>query len=371
VTGGLYAVVLLVVTPQTVFGMLTSAQALVVTLFGGVGTLWGPVIGASILVPLNETLQAKLGNVIPGIQGVVYGLAVILVILLAPEGLFWRVRDRVLPRTTALARRAATGYAPDSASVERAAPANNARVLLEVTDLSKSYGGLQAVEAVSFTVRAGMILGIIGPNGAGKTTLFNLLNGFTGPDRGRVSFEGRDVVGLKPNRICRLGVGRTFQVVRMFARMSVLQNVVVGALVATRSDAQAIELARQALDRVGLTARADEPAGTRSNQELRLMELARALASGPKLLLMDETLAGLGRQEVETMIDAIRALARAGTTVVIIDHTMHAVGRLADELLVLDHGRVLDRGAPAQVTRNPAVIEAYLGKKWVTAGAAD
>jgi ABC-type branched-subunit amino acid transport system ATPase component/ABC-type branched-subunit amino acid transport system permease subunit len=371
VTGGLYAVVLLVVTPQTVFGMLTSAQALVVTLFGGVGTLWGPVIGASILVPLNETLQAKLGNVIPGIQGVVYGLAVILVILLAPEGLFWRVRDRVLPRTTALARRAATGYAPDSASVERAAPANNARVLLEVSDLSKSYGGLQAVEAVSFTVRAGMILGIIGPNGAGKTTLFNLLNGFTGPDRGHVSFEGRDVVGLKPNRICRLGVGRTFQVVRMFARMSVLQNVVVGALVATRSDAQAIELARQALGRVGLTARADEPAGTLSNRELRLMELARALASGPKLLLMDETLAGLGRQEVETMIDAIRALARAGTTVVIIDHTMHAMVRLADELLVLDHGRVLDRGAPAQVTRNPAVIEAYLGKKWVTAGAAD
>jgi branched-chain amino acid transport system permease protein len=371
VTGGLYAVVLLVVTPQTVFGMLTSAQALVVTLFGGVGTLWGPVIGASILVPLNETLQAKLGNVIPGIQGVVYGLAVILVILLAPEGLFWRVRDRVLPRTTALARRAAAGYAPDSASVERAAPANNARVLLEVSDLSKSYGGLQAVEAVSFTVRAGMILGIIGPNGAGKTTLFNLLNGFTWPDRGHVSFEGRDVVGLKPNRICRLGVGRTFQVVRMFARMSVLQNVVVGALVATRSDAQAIELARQALGRVGLTARADEPAGTLSNRELRLMELARALASGPKLLLMDETLAGLGRQEVETMIDAIRALARAGTTVVIIDHTMHAMVRLADELLVLDHGRVLDRGAPAQVTRNPAVIEAYLGKKWVTAGAAD
>jgi branched-chain amino acid transport system permease protein len=349
--------------------MLTSAQALVVTLFGGVGTLWGPVIGASILVPLNETLQAKLGNVIPGIQGVVYGLAVILVILLAPEGLFWRVRDRVLARTPA--RRAETGYAPDSASVERAPPANDARVLLEVTDLSKSYGGLQAVEAVSFTVRAGMILGIIGPNGAGKTTLFNLLNGFTGPDRGRVSFEGRDVVGLKPNRICRLGVGRTFQVVRMFARMSVLQNVVVGALVATRSDAQAIDLARQALDRVGLTARADEPAGTLSNQELRLMELARALASGPKLLLMDETLAGLGRQEVEAMIDAIRALARAGTTVVIIDHTMHAMVRLADELLVLDHGRVLDRGAPAQVTRNPAVIEAYLGKKWVTAGAAD
>jgi branched-chain amino acid transport system permease protein len=371
VAGGLYAVVLLVVTPQTVFGMLTSAQALVVTLFGGVGTLWGPVIGASILVPLNETLQAKLGNVIPGIQGVVYGLAVILVILLAPEGLFWRVRDRVFARPGLRIRQPVPDVARSTAPVLSAPDDKNARTLLEVSDLSKSFGGLQAVEAVSFTVRTGTILGIIGPNGAGKTTLFNLLNGFARPDRGRVLFEGHDVIGLKPNRICRLGVGRTFQVVRTFARMSVLQNVVVGALVATRSDHEALELARAALDRVGLTARATEAAGMLSTQELRLMELARALASRPKLLLMDETLAGLGRQEVEVMIDAIRALAQAGTTVVIIDHTMHAMVRLADELLVLDHGRVLDRGAPARVTRNPAVIEAYLGKKWMAAGAAN
>jgi branched-chain amino acid transport system permease protein len=370
-TGGLYAVVLLVVTPQTVFGMLTSAQALVVTLFGGIGTLWGPLIGAAILVPLNETLQARLGNIIPGIQGVVYGTAVILVILLAPEGLFWRVRDRVFVRPAARARdaRPSVGSAP----VQRVQSAvrNQGGALLEVSDLSRSFGGLQAVEGVSFTVHEGAILGIIGPNGAGKTTLFNLLNGFTQPDRGHVRFEGHDVIGLKPNRICRLGVGRTFQVVRTFARMSVLQNVVVGALVATRSDHEALALARDALERVGLSACADELASTLSNQELRLMELARALASKPRLLLMDETLAGLGRQEVEDMVGVIRLLAQAGTTVVIIDHTMHAMVRLADELLVLDHGRVLDRGAPAQVTRYPAVIEAYLGKKWVAAGAAD
>jgi ABC-type branched-subunit amino acid transport system ATPase component/ABC-type branched-subunit amino acid transport system permease subunit len=367
--GGLYAVVLLVVTPQTVFGMLTSAQALVVTLFGGVGTLWGPVIGASILVPLNETLQAKLGNVIPGIQGVVYGVAVILVILLAPEGLFWRIRDRMSKRPPVPAR-AAEVRGPTQPEPEEQRDRTAGRVVLEVTDLSRAFGGLQAVEGVSFSVREGMILGIIGPNGAGKTTLFNLLNGFTQPDRGRVVFDGHDVIGLRPNRVCRLGVGRTFQVVRTFARMSVLQNVVVGALIVSRSDQEAVTLARAALDRVGLAARADELAGTLSNQELRLMELARALASRPKLLLMDETLAGLGRQEVEAMIGAIRSLAQAGTTVVIIDHTMHAMVRLAHELLVLDHGRVLDRGAPAAVIRNPAVIEAYLGKKWVAAGVA-
>jgi len=366
--GGLYAVVLLVVTPQTVFGMLTSAQALVVTLFGGVGTMWGPLIGASILVPLNETLQARLGNVIPGIQGVVYGMAVILVILLAPEGLFWRVRDRLFARTSTRA----PVVAPVSLPQPVARPTIHPRggLLLEVTHVSRAFGGLQAVEAVSFTVRQGTILGIIGPNGAGKTTLFNLLNGFTRPDRGRVLLEGRDIMGLKPNRVCRLGVGRTFQVVRTFARMSVLQNVAAGALVATRVDDEALRMARAALDRVGLSARAHETAGTLSNHELRLMELARALASAPKLLLMDETLAGLGRQEVEDMIGVIRSLAQSGTTIVIIDHTMHAMVRLADELLVLDHGRVLDRGAPAQVTRNPAVIEAYLGKKWVAAGVA-
>ena len=370
--GGLYAVVLLVVTPQTVFGMLTSAQALVVTLFGGIGTMWGPVIGASILVPLNETLQARLGNVLPGIQGVVYGVAIILVILLAPEGVYWRVRDHVMAGRRLPSPHAADGR-PPVAATEGAAPRTlpTTQAILEVTDLSKSFGGLQAVDGVGFTVHAGSVLGIIGPNGAGKTTLFNLLNGFVRPDRGRVTFAGNDLIGLKPNRVCRLGIGRTFQVVRSFPRMSALQNVAVGALVATDSDADAMERARKALVRVGLSERADAAARALSNHELRLMELARALAGGPRLLLMDETLAGLGRDEVEQMIDLIRSLASDGVTVVIIDHTMHAMVRLADELLVLDHGRLLAAGSAAEVTENPSVIEAYLGKKWMQADAAD
>lgn len=371
--GGLYAVVLLVITPQAVFGMLTSAQALVVTLFGGVGTMWGPVVGASILVPLSETLQAHLGNRIPGIQGVVYGLAIIFVILAAPEGVLWRLRDRLAARrpTPAPAHAIEPAFSrTTSVATPRMRSAPEAQPILEVTDLSKAFGGLKAVEGVGLSVPSGSILGIIGPNGAGKTTLFNLLNGFLRPDTGRVLFQGQDLVGLKPNRICRLGVGRTFQVVRAFGRMSVLQNVVCGALVAAPSDAEAVDMARSALARVGLARRADASAAALSTKELRLMELARALAARPGLLLLDETLAGLGRQEIEELIELIRSLAADGTTVVIIEHTMQAMVRLAQRLLVLDHGRVLTVGAPTEVTRDPVVIEAYLGKKWMKAGAA-
>ena len=256
--GGFYAVVLLVVTPDSVFGMLVSAQALVVALFGGVGTLWGPVIGAAVLIPLSETLQAHLGNVIPGIQGVVYGGAIILVVLLAPEGIFWRVRDRLY---RAGAKVVVAEYAPAVADITRAidAPVRGAdrELLLAVSGLAKSFGGLRAVADVGFEVHSGEILGIIGPNGAGKTTLFNLLNGFLPPDSGEIRFAGQRIDGRKPNRICRLGVGRTFQVVRAFPRLSVLQNVVVGSYVATRNDAEAVAAACAALAKVGLLARAD------------------------------------------------------------------------------------------------------------------
>ncbi len=356
--GGLYAVVLLVVTPDSVFGILTSAQALIVTLFGGVGTLWGPVIGAAILIPLSETLQAELGDVLPGIQGVVFGVAIIAVILLAPEGVFWHLRDRLQRR------RAPPPAPPFTTPVLPPTPPAVAGAGLVVKDLAKSFGGLRAVQAVSFTVEPGAILGIIGPNGAGKTTLFNLLNGFLRPDRGAISFAGREIGGLKPNRICRLGIGRTFQVVRAFPRMTVLQNVLVGAYVAAPREADATAAATEALARVGLAARAQDLAAGLSTRDLRLMELARALAGRPRLLLMDEPLAGLGAGAVEDLLAVIRSLSAAGLTIVIIEHTMGAMVRLAHRFLVLDHGSVLAGGSPREVMADPAVIEAYLGKKW-------
>ena len=368
VAGGFYAVVLLVVTPPAVFGMLVSAQALIVAMFGGVGTVWGPVIGAIVLVPLSEILHAQLGNIIPGIQGVVYGIAIVAVILLAPEGVFWKIKD-VISRRLSYAAVVSEKQPVASTIAELPIHRSPGEVVLEAIDVSKRFGGLQAVRNVSLSVKRGEILGIIGPNGAGKTTLFNLLNGFIRPDTGRILLEGKDVSGQAPYQICAAGVGRTFQVVRPFKRMSVRDNVVVGAYVNSSSGDDAWRMAEAALLRVGLAQKAEQLAGQLSNKELRLLELARALAGKPRLLLLDETLAGLGSAEVEEVMALVRQLAAEGMTIVIIEHTMQAMVKLVDRFVVLNDGAVLAQGQPAEITRNDAVIDAYLGRRWRVANA--
>jgi branched-chain amino acid transport system permease protein len=359
--GGLYAVVLLVVTPESVFGMLVSAQPLILALFGGIGSLWGPVIGAVVLVPLAEGLNGELGDVLPGIQGVVYGVAIIAIILLAPEGVYWRLRDRFAkPRPARLAAQpASTIFAAPTTRPEAGGD------LLVLRGIGISFGGLRALDGIDLVVRAGSLHGIIGPNGAGKTTLFNVVNGFLTPDAGSIDFAGATLTGLRPNRVCRRGIGRTFQVVRAFPRMTVLENVIVGAYVGARDDALAERMARAALERVGLADREAAVAGGLTTRELRLMELARALVPQPRLILLDETLAGLGHDDLAGILRVIRQVRDEGVTVLIIEHTMQAMVQLVDEFSVLDHGRLIAAGRPDEIVRDRRVIEAYLGRRWM------
>ena len=236
---------------------------------------------------------------------------------------------------------------------------------LEVIGLNKAFGGLKVTQGVSLSIRPGERRLIIGPNGAGKTTLFNVLNGVISADSGAARLVGESLLGRKVHEVCHMGVGRTFQVVRSFPRLSLLDNVVVGGYGAGLSDQVAIAAAQAALARVGLSDLAGSVAGRLTNKQLRLMELARAMAGQPRILLLDETLAGLGRDECNDVLDVLQRLRAEGMTIVIIEHTMHAMLRIADHFVVLDHGRVLAAGKPRDVVEQDAVIEAYLGKKFL------
>ena len=245
--------------------------------------------------------------------------------------------------------------------------------LLDVENATRRFGGLVAVDRVSAAIRDGELVGLIGPNGAGKTTLFNLISGFTGLSAGAIRFRGRSIGGLAPYRIARLGIGRTFQNLRIFPNLTVFDNVSVGAIGTLRASAldalrpgapRSREISRraeQALERVGLAARADELAANLSYGERKYLEIARALATGPRLLILDEPAAGLDDTETRALAAFIRRIHAEGVTILLVEHDMTLVMGLCERIVVLASGRKIADAAPEAVRRDPAVLEAYLG----------
>jgi branched-chain amino acid transport system ATP-binding protein len=244
---------------------------------------------------------------------------------------------------------------------------------LVIRGLSKRFGGLRAVQDVGFTVQENETVALIGPNGAGKTTSFHLITGFHRPDSGSVSAFGRDITGLKPHDICAHGLARTFQVAKPFGAMTVLANVMTGAFLRDRHIDAAREKAREAIDFVGLSARADTAARDLTTIDQRRLEMARALATQPRILLLDEVMAGLNPAEIDQAVALVEKLSQRGLTIVIVEHVMRAIMAVARHIVVLDHGQKIAEGTPKDIVENPEVIRAYLGSGYVhppTPGAA-
>jgi branched-chain amino acid transport system ATP-binding protein len=237
-----------------------------------------------------------------------------------------------------------------------------AEALLQIEQVSKRFGGLLAVDRASFTVHAGRITALIGPNGAGKTTLFAIITGFLAPSEGRVRYDGADITDEAPHRLARRGIARTFQIMQPFAGLTVRENIAVGAHLSRPARADALAAAGDVARAVGLADVLDRPAQNLTVAGRKRLELARALAIEPRLLLLDEVLAGLNPSEIRDMVPIIRAIRERGTTIVMIEHVMQAVMSLAEDVFVLSEGRIIAEGSPQAIARDPRVVEAYLGR---------
>ncbi|WCS28511.1 branched-chain amino acid ABC transporter ATP-binding protein/permease (plasmid) [Methylobacterium sp. NMS14P] len=356
--GGLFAGSFTYISPDQ-FSFAESIVFLTMALLGGVGSPVGAVIGTALLILIPEWLRFL--KEIPGLYLAIYGLAVILIVVFMPDGIWGFLGDQV--RRLRRARPAP----PPAAELTLSQGEASAAPMLEVSDLSKHFGGLKAVDAVSFTVARGGIHALIGPNGSGKTTTLNVLSGLYSPTGGTVRLAGQDVTRLSPHRRAAAGIGRTFQNIRLFRSMSALENVVIGAErpnnpLGARDRAGLEARARAALAFVGLEGRAQEPISGFSYGHQRLIEIARALAGNPVLLLLDEPAAGLNSSEKNALTALLRRMAAKGLTILIIDHDMTLVSDVASHITVLNFGRRIADGVTATVLREPAVIQAYLGE---------
>jgi branched-chain amino acid transport system permease protein len=369
VAGWLFAHFQRTVNPSA-FGLKMGIEYLFMTVVGGVGHVWGALTGAMLTKLLDDQLQVLLPRLI-GTSGsyevIVFGIALVLMLKYQPDGL-WNFVERRLPRGNR-----AVDWADAPALEEKAKPAAG-ELLLDVQAVRKEFGGLVAVNDVSFQIRAGEIVGLIGPNGAGKSTTFNLVTGVLPLTRGTVTFRGETVSGQRARTIARCGLGRTFQHVRMIPDMTVLENVALGAhtrgskgvLAAMARIDRAEERtlfkeAQRQLERIGMGQWLHELAGNLAMGPQRLLEIARALCSDPALLLLDEPAAGLRHKEKLALVEVLRQLQREGMSILLVEHDMDLVMQVCDRLVVMEFGTLLMEGTPREVQRNPAVRAAYLG----------
>ncbi len=354
----------------TAFGLKMGIEYLFMTVIGGVAHVWGALVGAGLIKLLDDQLQVLLPKLI-GTSGsyeiIVFGVALVLVLKYMPDGL-WSMVEKKLPR-----RQRSNDWGDAAPLPERGKPAAG-ELVLDVQAIRKEFGGLVAVNDISFQIRAGQIVGLIGPNGAGKSTTFNLITGVLGMTRGQVLFLGQRVDGQPSREIARHGMARTFQHVKMIPDMTVLENVALGAhlrghkgvlsAMTRLNGAEERQLYREAqrqLERVGMGDYLHEQAGNLAMGQQRLMEIARALCSDPSLLLLDEPAAGLRHKEKQALAGVLRQLQGEGVSILLVEHDMDLVMDVCDHLVVMEFGTLLTQGTPAQIQQDPKVRAAYLG----------
>ena len=375
--GGIFAQYVLFLEPHSEFSMNVSVNLALISMVGGLGTVVGPAIGAFLLVPLQEFLRTWIGGSYQGLYFVIYGAMLVLVVMFMPQGViefFTRPYHKLLEKLPSVRMEAAASK-PEEVAVPGLVKATQRAVseispIVEAHGIVKRFGGLSATDDVTFSVNSGEIFGIIGPNGAGKSTLFNILSGFYAPDAGAVRIKGAALSHIgKTHLVCRHGVGRTFQIVKPFENISVLENVMVGAFCRHPDRKTASRKALDVLNFVGMIDKKDVQGHTLTLADKKRLELARALATEPDVLLLDEVMAGLTPYEIGEAIELIRRIRDSGITVLVVEHVMQAIMSLSDRVMVLAEGKMIMEGAPADVIRDRRVIKAYLGEGYEPASA--
>ncbi|CAM5779432.1 branched-chain amino acid ABC transporter ATP-binding protein/permease [Castellaniella caeni] len=366
IVGTFHITYLTFVDPQSAFSLELSIQIAMFALIGGMGTLAGPIAGTFLVLPIAELARAWLSGVSNGLHGLIYGVVLVVVVLTIPQGLVGSFGARVGRWVSRLPYLGRAPVAPVRAGRLAQGCARQETPVLEARNLFKNFGGLRATNDVSLTLFENEILGIIGPNGAGKTTVFNQLSGFIRPDQGTIRLRARSGQWAScnaPYEYAHQGLSRTFQTALPFTSLTVLENIMLGAFINTTDRHEAEAVALEVADLTDLTELLGVEARNLTVGGVKRLEVARALATRPKILLLDEVMAGLNPTDIDRAIAMIRRVRESGVSVVMIEHMMQAVMALSDRIIVISEGQVLTSGSPREVVENPQVIEAYLGRE--------